>query len=308
MLNFSALFTNVGMNSIQKENPHSTPSKNVDSSEYVDIFFISSKIGLFFNNTKRLFLKNLFLILILAGLGFAVGVGLHMLRRPYYASSMVISTGDLKPMIARTLLSRLSADIDDKSHGTLAQKLNIPLQAAQSIRDLSVTGYIDQIKEETEQDSTLSQINLELRDVTHFTTMQNALVKYIENTDAFQLNQKLNRTQTLAFMERISQDIRKIDSLKTSNKENTGSGTVVIYGDNERAAELFKQGNDLYKQQLELENYLTLENRVRVIAPFTPRTKPSGPSLGLHGTLGLLMGLILALIIANHKEKKGSIA
>jgi len=290
------------MNSLQKDTSTSPPSNIQSSSEYVDIFYISNKIGLFFQNAKYLLLKNFILFAVLVALGTAAGYAFYSFSTPYYTSTMVISTADLKPMIARTLLARLEADIDDNSYEALSQKLNVPVETAKTIRKLSVTGYIDEVKEETEQDSTLSQVSLELTQVSQFAPLQVALINFIENTEVFKLNQNLNRTQTLAFMERINKDIRKIDSLKTLNKDNSRAGAVVIYGENERSAELFKQGNDLYRQHLELENYLVLENRVRVIAPFTPRSKPSGPSLLLYLFLGSLIGLISAFVIASNRE------
>lgn len=296
------------MNSLQKEKSPATPSEIHPSSEYVDIFYIGHKVGLFFQNAKRLFIRNILLIVGLAALGFGLGYALHKNTTPYYSSSMVISTGDLKPMIARTLLGRLSADISDESYEVLAQKLKVPVETAQTIQKLSVTGYIDEIKEEAEQDSTLSQVNLQVTDVTRFAPLQAALVNYIESTEAYKLGQNLNRTQTLAFMERINKDIRKIDSLKTLDKEGSRAGTVVIYGENERAAELFKQGNDLYRQQMALENYLVLQNRVRVIAPFTPRTKPSGPSLAMYEVIGSLLGALVAFLIAVKRDQKARLA
>ncbi len=107
---------------------------------------------------------------------------------------------------------------------------------------------------------------------------------------------------------KLEVEMHQMDSLKfviASNMAPRGTQTGFVFGQPIDPINMFKEGINLFKEDLLLNQELELIDNIQVIQDFVPRAKPDSPRLVknivLFGAGSFLLGLILAFYLERKK-------
>jgi len=294
-------------------------AKNSQKDEEIDlsIIFRSIKnvflfvIGIF-ENSYKLVIKRIFLIIIFGLLGGAAGIGFYYTSQPIYSANLVLSSSILSNDYCAGLIDNLAIITRDNSSELLATKLNIPLSVASEICNIEFSNYNEKLSKKFEDRDTIVlgipfKVRVYALNNTVFDSVQTPLISYLEN-NSFALKRKEIKKQNIAQLQgKLKSEIEQIDSLKKNISENIlprGTSNGFVFGQPIDPINVYKAGIELYKNNLDLNERMQLIDGIQVIDEFSPREKPDSPKLVKSTVLGGLFGFLLSLLLAYFLERK----
>ncbi|MFT2008814.1 chain length determinant protein [Pontibacter sp. 13R65] len=229
----------------------------------------------------------------------------HQATKPYYSSSMTFVLAKIRNDFVEEQLNGLESMVVDKNFEAIAERLDITLATAQQIKDMD---FINLDEERITMDSVLTgspfRIELNVYDNQVFSSLEPALTSYLENNRYFTRQKQIKEEQYRKMISKYRSDISSIDSIKGAALLPKGPVNGFIFGQPLDPTELYKQGIDMYKDQVELEAELDQLDNIQVVNGFVPRKNPSGPNLFLYLLAGAVLFLVLGLITASTLEKR----
>ncbi|MHA6247683.1 chain length determinant protein [Pontibacter sp. CAU 1760] len=292
-----------------KNYPEDSPSKYNQQMDEVDLRYVFKKIGggfkalfrkigyIFFVMRKRALLLLGFVV---AGLG--VGYGLFNLMKPYYTSSMTLVLAEIRNDFVENQLNDLSSMIKEQNYAALAERLDLQEASAAQLKEMDFYNLdADRVSEDSVLTGSPFRIELSLYSNQLFESLEPALVNYLENNRYFSKQKNIRQREIESLLVKLKQDISSIDSIKTAVVAPRGPVGGFVYGAPLDPTTLYRQGLDMYEQQVELEAELDRLDNIQVVNGFAPHAKPTGPSLlkflvisvFFAGIIGLVTGLTL---------------
>ncbi|MBC5992104.1 chain length determinant protein [Pontibacter cellulosilyticus] len=287
-------------------------TRNDYRSDEIDLRVIFDKIGNGINRIKKgivytinLSLRRIKLISVFVIVGLALGFILFKATKPYYTSTMTLVLADIRNEFVDDQLSKLVEMIEDDNFEAISQKLDITQESAMQIKDMTFSN-LDENR--IEEDSILTgspfRIELKLYDNALFNSMEPALSNYLENNRYFSKQKRIKQRQVESIILKLKDEIKSIDSLKTTVATPRGPVNGFVYGEALDPTTLYRESVGMFKEQAELEAELNQLDNIQVVTGFSPRLRPTGPSLLKFLVISSAAFFLLGLIYAFLQEKR----
>ena len=343
---------------IMSEQPQQQPSYQDDE---IDLRKLFQAIGNFFVNIGHGFINIIlatrratsnYKILLIAAIvvGLVAGLAFNKFSKPYYQTSLLIKSDYLNTKLVENSISKLNLLCEEKEREGLAKVLNISDQVALNIAEFDFIPYVDEtdlieielLKQQLEEieidqadiDKIIRQIEIENRNTFLITVhifnteiienLETALVGYFKNNPFVANRIKSNKIRQELLIEKLSNDVILLDSLKKSynlnlklqaTKDNDASNSVFL-GESGAVdpVSVYDQGVSLFRQLQSEKMRYELGEDFELVDGFTTFSKPESPSIlkAIVSSIGILLALAYGLIILieinkylNRVEEKG---
>ncbi len=287
----------------------------------VDLRIIYNKIVQIFSSLWNTFIKlclfirkKIVFLFVFSILGAALGVGLTFVSKPTYISTLTVSSTTLNNQYCFDMINTLNLLIKDKVPELLAQELKIEIGSAKEIQKIEFLNYNNKVPKIFDDKDTVAlvkpfKIKAYVSSPSVFDTLQKALVNYLENNEYALKRKEIKKENIKLMQKKLIGDIRQLDSLKlviASNLSPRGTSNGFVFGQPIDPINIFKEGINLFQDNLNLNSSLILSENIQVIQYFTPRKKPDSPKLFtnivIYGAGTFILGLIMALYKENGKK------
>ena len=290
--------------------------------EDVDLKLVYYKTKNFFSALWNAFInffviikKSAGFILFFSFLGIAIGTGLTYIMQPVFTASLTLSSNILNNQYCNDIINALELTIKDDAPELLAKELKIEIGSAKEIKKIEFLNYNEKLAKKYEDKDTIVlglpfKIKVYVTNTSVFDTLQKALIYYLENNEYSLKRRELNKENLKLMQQKLITEIRQLDSLKfivASNLQPRGNSSGFVFGQPLDPVNIYKEGINLFQENLTINSGLILSENIQVIQYFTPRKKPDSPRLLLNMAICGAVASIVGLIIALFKEKRKNI-
>jgi hypothetical protein len=283
-----------------------------NTSEEIDLVVIFNYIGSFFreirngiNSAIKAALKNIIVLALIIAVFMGVAYLGYTTIKPFYTSSMTLVLANIRNEFIEDQLNKLSEMIDDDNFEAVAERLDITPAAAREIKEMK---FLNLDQNRIDEDSVLTgspfRIELTIYDPQLFETLEPAITNYLENNRYFARQKRIKQRQVENMISKLKGEISSIDSLKTTISEPKGPVNGFVYGQPIDPTNLYRESISMYKEQVDLEADLEKLANVEIVTGFTPRLRPTGPSLKRYLAISGLIGLLFGIIVASNLEER----
>jgi hypothetical protein len=291
-----------------------------NASDEIDLGAIFNAIGVFFNGIAariKFYIHAALNNIVAFSLVLAVLLGVAYLAyattKPYYTSSMTLVLANIRNEFVEEQFNKLSEMIDEDNFEAVADRLDIEAATAREIKQMK---FFNLDQHRVDEDSIMRgspfRIELTIYNPRLFEDLEPALTNYLDNNRYFIRQKNIKQKQVESMIHRLKGEISSIDSLKINVSEPKGPVGGFIYGQPIDPTNLYKESVSMYKEQVSLEADLEKLANVEIVTGFTPRLRPTGPSLmkylAISGLIGLLFGIIVAVSLEKRKLRRAGIA
>ncbi len=323
-------------------NQQNTNTENYKDDE-IDLRKLFQAIGKGFANIGKAFINLIIrirrvsitykiLLVSMIATGIATGVIFNKVSKPYYNTSMLLSSEYFNAKLVENNIEKLNMLCEEKERNGLATVLSIdvkiakniksfdfePLVSEQDIVDVEVLRQkleelkvkdpdIAKVVEQIEiQNKKAYILTVHVFDNTIIGNLQESLVEYFRNSPFVKNRITINRTNQLKLISKLQNDLRQLDSLKylfnQNLKANAGRKTEPssLYIGESGALDpvrFYNQSVQLYEQLQEVQKEVELGNDFEVIDGFTVFSRPESPNLIKASVISSLLFLGLAYFI-----------
>lgn len=259
--------------------------------------------------------RNIVLIVIFTVIGVVVGFARYLFTKPYYETSLVLSSNILNVLDISTMqqtlnipniildvskiqnqsdkiiveiINSLRTYIKEENYDLLSKELNIDGWMAASIADIEASLVKDEDKKEIQN---YFKIKLKVYDNTLFDTIRNGIIYYVNNNDFIREKFEQRKKIIETIISKIDEEIIELDSLQQSffsPKKN--NQFIILSGYNEVV--------DLYEKKQNLTEQLQSLEAITIIKDFTHVSKAIRKNLPRTViSYGLIFFLISVIII-----------
>ena len=287
------------------------------SPDEIDVSVLLLKLAHFFSSLNKKFFsilntfkKRWLLITICLLLGAGTGFLFFITIKPTYSTNMIVVSAGLSNQYCNDLIQDLRITQQQDSI-LFSHKLNIPVAIARKVVDIEFSMYDKKMK--LREDSLTVgfpfRINLTVYDPAIISTMQTAIVNYLENNE-YALKRKYLQKQKIDLLtKKLNHEISQLDSLKGIVAQSLIPKTTqagIVMGERLDPVKVYQEAINLYREELNLNMQMALIDNIEVINGFIQKQKPDRPltkTIFYGGAIGLLLGCYIAL----RKEKKTTI-
>lgn len=254
--------------------------------------------------------KRIIFLAVISIAGIVIGILSFLLMKPIYESSMTLTSRVLNNKHCAAIIENLQFIVDDESSNLLAKTLKVSEKVAEQIDDIE---YATLYEIENDKDTVLLgipfKISLSVYDPVVIDTMQIALVNYLENNEYSLIRKAIRKRNKELLIEKFQGEITQLDSLKSvvaASLIQRGTSLGIIFGEPLDPLNVYREGIKLYKQELELNSDLILNDNIQIIDGFLAREEPDWPILWLNIIIGGLIAFFIGFLIALRLETKHS--
>lgn len=287
-----------------------------ENQDEIDLAVIFAYIGRFFQRigdgiryTFQAIRHHLVYVVLIVLVGVGLGFAAYSVTKPYYVSSMTLVLSDIRNEFVENQLNNLTEMIREDNIIAVSSGLNISPADARQIKDMRFSNLDqDRVAADSILQGSPFRIELSVYDNALFESMEPAIANYLENNRYF-LRQKLIRQQMIqSLIAKIKDDIKTLDSLKTNVASPRGPVNGFVYGEPIDPTNLYRESMALYEEQVKLQSELDQLENIQIVNGFTPRFRPTGPSLirfiFIGGALAFLIAIIVAVALEGRKRNR----
>jgi hypothetical protein len=277
----------------------------------------------FFTLIDNFYLNIKFIILITA-IGTILGTAYFFIAKPYYESSMTLSSDYFKGELLANSIQNLNEVCSEANSQLLASLLEISVAKAKSIKSIEISPVISQnfrmlldLYSSDEQyegkldslllynDQSNFQLNVEVYDTAALKGLDTVLANYIKSNEYVKKRIEVDRVNLLSLKNKLIRDSGSLDTLKrniaasiksSGDAGRSGTNNVILGEKNVNPIEIYEQDLALYSQRQEIERQLALNAEIEIIEKFIPYAEPKSGSLIKNAAKGAIGGLILAIL------------
>jgi hypothetical protein len=245
-------------------------------------------------------------------LGLLIGLAYHNTKQELYKGSMVVTYHKFTKKTYVGIIDQLNILASNGgSTTTLASELRIPQALAANIVLLGSSDIYNTILKE----DTSTKVNqpfkiiVDLRSNNDLDSLQQAIIFYLNNRPHLKKLSEIERKLNLEKIEYIDKDIQKLDSLKSEFNRSLASSksSLTFYNNAINPADIYIQSTELFKQKALAEKMLFAESdAVSLLDGLKTVRAPQSTSLiirvAIFGSIGLLAGFLIALLIETKRE------
>lgn len=294
---------------------------NSNSSNEIDLRLVYNSVKQFFLNIWIFFVTIFFiakkrwvLVFVFFIFGIGAGIGLFLITRPTYISTITLSSSTLRNDFCSDMIEELELIVKDKTPELLSEKLHISTSLSKEIQKIEFINYDENLQEKYKDRDTIVlglpfKIKVYASDNGIFDTLQTSIVNYLENNNYAIKRKKIKKQEIELMREKLKKEMHDLDSLKNvvaSNLLPRGSISGFVFGQPIDPVNIYKEGIKLFQSDLDLSKDLILIDNIEIVSGFSARNKPDSPKLWktttAGGSTGLLLGLLVAIILERRKR------
>lgn len=254
------------------------------------------------------------LVLIFSLLGIGGGIGLFMISKPTYISTLTLSSNVLTNDFCSDIIHDLELIVEDQTPKLLAQRLKMDTGVANEIKRIEFYNYDEQLKDKYKDKDTIVlgrpfKVRLFTSKNNVFEPFQKALVDYLENNEYALKRKEIKKAENKQMREKLNSSIYQLDSLKKSLSSNLmprGNPSGFVFGQPIDPVNVYKEAILFFQKELDLSKEAILIDNIQVISDFSARDKPDSPRIwkttSAGGCAGLLFGVFLAAMLERRKK------
>lgn len=267
---------------------------------------------------------NLKVIAALTIIGSLLGLAYFYITKPYYESSMTLSSDYFRGELLANSIQNLNEVCEERNSRVLASLLNIPVSKAQNIKEIKLSPVISQnyrmlldlyASEEKYQgkldslllynDQSNFQLNVEVYDTAALNGLDTVLANYIKSNEYVKKRIEVDRINLLSLKNKLIRDSGSLDTLKrniaasiksSGDAGRSGTNNVILGEKSVNPIEIYEQDLVLYNQRQEIERQLALNAEIEIIEKFIPYADPKSGSLLKNTAKGAIGGLLIAIL------------
>ncbi len=285
---------------------------------------------------RRVSLNYKFLILGMVILGAILGAAYNKVNKPYYSTSMLISSSYFNTRLFENNIEELNVLCKEEERTGLAKLLALDVEVAKNIKefhyeplvseqdivdievlkqklgelkvgDEDIQKIVDQLYIQNKRTYILS---VDVFDNSMIETLQGSLIGYFKNNPYVKNRIRITKINQQNLIAKLKADIKQLDSLKhlfnlnmkaNANRKDESTSNNVYVGEsgNLNPTTFYNQSISLYKQLQSTETALELGTDFEVRDSFTVFTEPSSPSIikEIAYAMAIFLGLAYALIL-----------
>jgi hypothetical protein len=312
-------------------------NKNLSTNEEVDLSQVfnnfSTLVKKMFINTF-LFLESFIikainsyqLIGAFLGVGAILGGGYFYLVKPYYESSMTISSKYFKNDILNKSVESINQLCEEENYKTLSYVLEIPEEKAKTIKGIEIEPVIPENFERIAElyakqndkkaildslllfsDEMSFRLTAQVYDISTFKILDSVLVNYMRSNSYIKKRIAIDHINLVNMKAKLESEANRIDSLKLlvarniakmADRNKDGSNNFYIGSENTtNPIELIKEDLSLYNRALNIDKELYLNAEVEIVESFIPFKKSVMGGILINILRGAAGGLVVSLII-----------
>ncbi|WP_192821149.1 chain length determinant protein [Rufibacter sp. LB8] len=289
------------------------PSGKAD--DEIDLRYFFAKIESFFlaifRGVKRAFFSSLRNWVLVAGIAFfgaCAAYAIFKLQRPTYTSSMTVVLSELRNDFVEGLIKNLEVMVKEGNTLALSKTLKISEASAEQIESIK---FFNIDAHRVPEDSVLlgGPFGVQVTSYQNnlFDSLEVGIVNYVETNPYFNRMKTIKRDYLQTFIDKLTLDLRSIDSLRTTVANPKASGSGFVYGSAVDPTNLYRQSVEILEKRTNFEGQLKRVDNLQVVNSFVPHKWPTGPNRNLHLLLGALIGGLLGLTMALIKDSRKGI-
>lgn len=235
--------------------------------------------------------KNIRILVIIIIMCVGISVGLFLIKKPVYISSLTIAHTRLNNGQCADLVNSLSKAPNDTVLGNL---LGIEVELAKEIKDIS---YSSINKNDSIFNISDFKIIAKVYNTHILDSLQNGIMNFLETNEYATKRKQIQKLYLDKFEERIKGEIIAIDSLKGIVDKSIlprSLGNGIILGESIDPVKVYQESMNLYKSQLKINEQKELNNSFEIIIGFSP--SPSSSNLFVNIFWGFIFGLLLGVV------------
>jgi hypothetical protein len=319
-----------------------TSSNEIDLTQFfskIGDFFKNIGLGFmrFLALIRRIPLENkmAFVFIISGSVVFGIAYA-NLLQKSFYESTMILSSDYLNKRLVDNTIEKLNLLAGEKSKKGLAKVLHIPDTLADNIVEFTAKPFVAEadlielevlkeqlrnaqtnVKNEQVLNQVINRIEIENRHAFEITVrtlnptvignLQTALVSFFRDNDYIKKRIKINKDNLKEKKQKLTEDLIKLDSLKSVINEayksmavpgRQGSNNVFL---NDKAVtspvEIYTQDLDLYRELQDINSKLYLQPDFEVVDGFTEFSEPSSASTLKIVIISFLVGIGIGYLL-----------
>jgi hypothetical protein len=244
--------------------------------------------------------KNSLIILLFSLAGILSLVAFDRTRPVIFQGSMILSSDILQEPPAKQITRNLNNIIQYPTEtSTIFDSLKISREELAHIRYIDLDFVVEKFKEPEnvkglEKQNAIMIFTVQTATPNLLPKLQEAIILSFRRNHFVQTRVQQQRDYCQKMIQRINVEIRSFDSLKKTSISGkpglvkTDAGIVSL-------PEINLTTLDLYKQQLQLKNRLTLVESIQLVEGFSPVTKIPARKLFLSILIGFALGFMLSI-------------
>ncbi|MDB5261413.1 MAG: hypothetical protein JWQ14_694 [Adhaeribacter sp.] len=314
---------------VNNDNRKSTSEEEIDLSKLFSS--IANGFSRFFKGLFRVFflfldtlLANLKTIIFLILLGSLVGLAYTFIARPYYESSMTLSSVYYRGQFINNSIQNLDLLCKEQNYISLARILQIPSSNAEKLKSIQIEPIVSpsmklliDLYKDTEgnkrrldslilsAEDTSFQIKVQVFDTTALRGLDSAIVNYISKNTFVKKRIEIERTNLKNRKAKLIKESSNLDTLKrnialsykSQAAGRSGTNNVILDDKGTNPIEIYREDMRLYEQQLNIDKLLYINSEIEIIDPFIAYGHSETDNLIKNLFKGFLAGLGLAFLL-----------
>jgi hypothetical protein len=272
------------------------------------VYGLAGLRNLFFNN--RLFFVGIIIIGLVLGAAYS-----ELLKKKYYKSTMVLGCDYLNTQILENTVEKINLLCEENEREGLSELLSIDQTTAKNIQKFEFEPFVSEddvvemevlreqlnnvasekkevvdkvLKKLTVVNKNAYEISALVYDPEIVKPLEKALINYFRNNEYIKRRIAINKLNLSSRKQKLISDSRKLDSLKnvlfqnyqTLGKTSRGSNNVILGEEGlTNPLDVFRQGLELNKEILEIDERLYVQPDFELIDGFTTFKEPESASL-----------------------------
>ncbi|GEO04628.1 hypothetical protein AAE02nite_22920 [Adhaeribacter aerolatus] len=317
-------------------NPEINNSKrNNSSEEEIDLNKLFNSVGKgisnFFKGLFRVFFlfldtvtANLKIIGLLIIIGGILGLAYTFIARPYYESRMTLGSVYYRGQFINNSILSLDLLCKEKNFNAIANILQIPKPKAANLKSIQIepivspsTQLLIDLYKETEgnkrrldslilsTEDTTFQIKVQVFDTTALNGLDTSIVNYILKNKFVKKRIEIERVNLKSRKAKLIKESASLDTLKRSialsyrmpAAGRSGTNNVILDDKGTNPIDIYREDLRFYDQIIKIDRLLYINSELEIIDPFIAYGKSVNGSKVKNTLIGLLAGLILALLL-----------
>ncbi len=265
---------------------------------------------------RRVSISYKYLLIAMIILGGVAGIAFNKVSKPYYKTSMLISSSYFNTRLIENTFDKLNTLCKEEEKTGLAKLLKVNIEIAEDIKEFDFEPLVseqDQIDieilklkltdlavEEKDLNKVIEQLYVQNKRAYIFSvdvynnaiieSLEASLVGYLKNNPYVKNRIDINKKNGLKLIEKLKVDIKQLDSMKqlfnlnmkaNADRKGESSTSNVYVGESGtlNPAGFYNQSKSLYKELQATETALELGTDFEVRDSFTVFTVPESPSM-----------------------------
>ncbi len=235
-------------------------------------------------------------ILFFVSFGIILALILRFTLAPVYQSDFVMKPKAKYDLFFVDIFNDLETLIENKDFNELSNQLKLDVNTCKKIADLDMEITTSRYSQDTVKSF---MITIYTEDYKLFDSIQNGVIRYLENNDHYSKVLKIRTSNLLAIRNKVIGEIAGLDSLKkaiTNNLQPKVLAGGIVYSEPLNPVPVFEKGIQLYKEQAFYNEELQYLINFELIKTCVPSTKRYSPRLIFLLPLGILFGIFLSFV------------